>query len=550
MMGRLFNVVLVIFLLVATLFIFTKPAAADTDYEINITAGRIYLANLAALFDTLNWVGLKIVNSGASLSVSPVPFAQLTLDSASILEVSFPGDNLKNRPYYYAAMLSSNFSLLNVMNASTSDLVSGGMFNSGQFPTFYPNYALFNDNPLNTFCCATTSIKVGGTNYTALSTTLDINVNYYILKYNQSGTITPLFLVPITDSTCYNSSSCAGQFLLPVTSNDYYFYGISEESEYNFTVDIDGVRTTTFSQVALPYLVDVSVFNVLSGNPAANVPVIIHEADGKNLFIPYDISGSLSTAYARDTTNASGGSSFVVVPTGYPTSSTYNITVAVISPESGDFLSPAELTVTDTTQTVLTKKPISDSSLDAGVKQVVNYLIQVQGNMRAWADGDRIAKDFTLNYNIGSNSFTETNNVNGGATPQIELQSGGINILSVTASGGSTTGYTFRVRENEGFLVMSPYTASSPYDLTNRTHYNTLTIGSTVVITPTVSPTAITNVSVEIYNPSNTLVAIYNATVETDLNVQEDTRSYTDTDVVQTLNALTNIIGSVFYALN
>jgi hypothetical protein len=211
------------------LFVFITSASFASAENVSLESGRISSAQLRLEEPTSNWAGLTIINDAILLSESTNSFMSINIPSYTLQQAIFPGSNFKNDGHYYMASLLSSFNQSHIINASATQLASEKLFSSADFPTFYPGYNSLRDNPNKTFCCKTESIWFLGTEVEAFSVTIPNAIEYYVVPYNNSGSLTPLFLVPFKDSFCYNSSACVGEFLLPINANPYYFYLINSE---------------------------------------------------------------------------------------------------------------------------------------------------------------------------------------------------------------------------------------------------------------------------------------------------------------------------------
>jgi len=249
------SIVIIVLLVLLSFFVL-----ADS---VDVLASHSYYLDLQTNFGSLNWAGLRVVNSGGSLSESTNPFVSIPITSPVISLVNFPGENLKDGEHYYAAMLRDTFDLDNVHNVSASDLEENQLFNSVEFPQFYEgSYYSYSDNPQTTFCCDTATISLAGKNFTAFAVNLTQNIPFYVLKYTDSDGPTPLFLVPFQNALCYNNTACVSEFMLPLSPTDYQFYAFPQYQAYEYEVYIDGLLSTTFPQTALPYNLTVIVKDI------------------------------------------------------------------------------------------------------------------------------------------------------------------------------------------------------------------------------------------------------------------------------------------------
>ncbi len=519
--------------------------AQSMDFE----AGNSYYAKLESTSDTYRWSGLKIVNDAQTLSESNSPFMSLTINSPVMAEVSFPGANLKDGNHYYAAMLPNTFDANNIGIITSSDLDENGLFNSTLYPIFHPNYDDLNDNPKKTFCCNLTNISIGGINYTALSITLPTNIHYYLLKYEHNGKNYPLFITEFDDLICYNSTSCVGQFLLPINNNEYNFYVLNKYPTYDYTIYIDGSQTNTFPQTALPYNLTVYVTNTYTSQPAINESIVVAENNGQNIFIPYELEGYVSTAYSIGRTDDNGKETFMVAPTEYPTNDDYELFIAV--KEGDSLLSQEELYITSKDTLVRQSKTLSPAALYDDTKASVNAMNQVVNYLFKWSSQMLQAKKFRLTYETTTGTFTTYDYQTSGST--MTLKTGAPNVITVyvTTGGVEQLGYKVKVKENNGYLIMNPR-VSPITGCTNKDRNDEQTINTSTefIITPTSLGVVNSNITFEILDSGNNLLNTYVADINSNLNIQTG-GVYYNNDLLKTIaNAMNQVINSLYYSLN
>ncbi len=532
---------IIFFLLIALSF---SVRAADIDVQ----AGNAYYAELEGRMNSLHWSGLKVVNNGITLDDSTEPFTSIDSSYPFMMQVSFPGYNLKDEMHYYAAMLPDEFDLTKVQNVTAGDLSSEGIFDSTQFPTFYPDYYSSNDNPQVTFCCDTASVEIGEQNFTAFNIELGGGTDYYLLKYDNSGTSTPLFLHKLEDATCYNNTECVSQFMLPVSPQNFNFYVLNKGKIYEYTTYIDGIETTSFPQTALPYNLTIDVVEGYTGNVAQNLDIVVGEEDGQNIFIPYRLSGYVSEAYSRSTTDSSGRESFLVAPTVYPSRSTYKIFIGV--PWRGMISNQEELTVTAKDEIVKQSKPLSPSNLFDNAKVTVNAMNQITSYLYKWASDRQEAYMFDVTYQLQTNTWSITDYV--GGTGDLYLKTGAPNVIDVEVRNGimSASGYTVRMKEQDGYLVMNPYTGSAPLDPKTRYQQHQIPAGSTFIVTPTSLGSRSSTVTLEIIDDSGNVVDDYTADIDDSLDIGSGGISYSNDLLKTVVNAINVVLNSQFYSLN
>lgn len=538
------SVVIVILLVVLSGFVL-----ADS---VDVLAGHSFYLDLQTDFGSLNWAGLRVVNSGGSLSESTSPFVSIPITTPLISLVNFPGANLKDEEHYYAAMLRDSFDLDNVQNVSALDLEENQLFNSVEFPQFYgESYYSYSDNPQNTFCCDTATIPLAGQNFTAFAVNLTQNIPFYVLKYDDGSGPTPLFLVPFQDALGYNNTACVAEFMLPLSPTDYQFYAFPEYQAYEYDVYIDGLLSTSFPQTALPYNLTVVVKDIYSGNVVPNVSVLVGEDSGQNIFVPYKFSGFVSSAYSVGRTNDEGQETFIVAPTVYPSDSSYSIYLAVL--QHGKRTSRASLDVVAKDALVTVEKRLSPSRLLDNTKASVNAMNQIVSYMYLWSSQLLQAKKFAVNYDVLGDSFTTYNyQINSIVPAPIKLKTGAPNVITVqvvNTGGAPTSLYSFKVVESDGYLIMSPYTDSAPLTQTDRTHEQAVLSGTDLIIAPTSLGFVNASVVLEVYEGSR-LIGNLSLDVDPTLNIVSGGQFYNNDILKTVVNAMNQIVNSLFNALN
>ena len=540
----------ILFLLVVLTLLSIPFIAVRTSAEsIDVQSGNVYYANLEGSSGTVNWMGLKITHNGIELYDSPNPFLTITFNLPIILGMQFPGYNLKDNLHYYGAMLPDTFNLNNLQNISVFDLTANNLFSQSQFSTFYPGYDDYSDNPYKTFCCNYSTISVGGQNFSALNVKLSGVNSYYLLKYNNSGVSTPLFLSQIKDTTCFNSSSCVSEMMLPINTNQYNFFAISKVPPYNYTVFIDGVETNTFPQTALPYNLTVEVRNLYTGEVVPNIDVMVAEDNGQNIFIPYRLSGITSKTYSIGKTNLQGRETFLVAPTVYPsTVDNYSIYVAALF-YSGEPANTKQLYVTSADALVAQSKPIKPTILYDNSKAAVNAMNQINSFLFKWSSQMVQAKKFMGQYEINTGVLTITDLLT--SSTNISLKTGAPNVMTIyiTKGGVPQSGYV-QIKETQGYLVMNP--AIEPSGLSNKTrkHFKRIPEGQEFIITPTSLGVVNSNVTLEILDSNGGLLYTKDININPSLNIVSGGLFYNN-DLLKTIvNSMNQIIYSLYYSLN
>jgi len=534
-------------LLVTTLLfviVFLLMSFVSAQQSVDIDAGHVYYAVLEANHDTIHWAGINVLTDVEGTILPGRSITNMPLSIPIMTSIQLPDNGAKGSDYYFAAMLEDPLNLSKVENISATDLNANNIFNSTHFPHFYPEYLSLADDPFATLCCSSYTIQLGGVNFSSYRTTLDTGTNLYLLKYDNGNTGTPLFLVEYDDMTCFNSSSCVGQFMIPPANSDYYFYGISKFPEFNYSVFIDGVSTTTFAQTALIYNLTIFVYNAYSGNPAPNLTIIVGEEDGRNIFLPFNLSGYVSNAYSTANTTADGSQQFIVAPTQYGESSTYGLYYGIINGSAVQ--SKRYLDITSYDGTVQQSKSLSSNELSDNSKVVVNKLNQMLSSLFAWADSSDVY-EHTITHELSTSTTTMDGD------PEDYFKTGIPNTVTVEVLDGgfAQAGYSVRVKENFGFLVLNPFTGNDAVPEKNRTHVNILPIDTEFTITPTSLYPLTSNVTFEIIRDSDGMVMdTYLAEIDNTLDLDPDGKNSPNENLETYVNDLSIIVSSLFYSLN
>lgn len=536
-------------LLVPVLLLFTLSTLALAQSTVGLTAGHSHMATLVAQADTPNWGGIIVTQDFTSLSQRIEPFMAMTLDTPSVYQIDFPGVNLIDGNHYYMATFEENFQLPMIRNVSYLDIQEYGMFSSEYAPTFYPNFNIRNDNPNKTFCCEEAIIPIAGVNFTSFRITLENDVDYYVLKYGD-GDGTPIFLSEIEAQSCYDSTPCTSEFMLPVSpDHPYHFYALNKKTYYLYNITIDDVWTTTIPQTALVYKLWVRVYNAMTLLPAPNTTVIVGEDKGQNIFIPYRLEGYVSRAYSVGLTDENGEDEFLVAPTVYPSIGNYTLYVGVLIDDMPS--SMEELTVTSRDSLIYVSKPIEPSSLYDNAKVSVNAMNQINNYLFKWSSQMLQARQFTLTYNLGTSSYT-VSEVGKVGPRNLTLKTGAPNVILVAVLDGGMpqADYSVGVKEQGGYLIMDPYTASEPFTEKTRVHTQTVPSFTEFIVTPTSIGVIQSNITIQILNPDGTVRHEIPALIESSLAVGTG-GSYYNNDLMKTIvNAMNSVLNSMFYSLN
>lgn len=519
---------------------------------ITVISGHIKRVSLETTAPTTKWVGITITNSVSPLSESALPFYTINVStfSENIETYQFPGANLKDGNHYYGAMIPDEFNSNYLVNVTPGDLDENGTFSSSEFSIFYPGYETYNTNPNKTFCCDTTTIEISNVNYTVFNITLAQDVTYYLINYNESGNLTPLFLCPFEDTICYDGSGCVAQFMLPRADYSYNFYTINKHTPYDYDVWIDGVSTSTFSQTAQPYNLTIKAFEVYTGNPADTMQIIVGEENGQNIFIPYRLSGYISNAYSIGLTDSDGFETFLVTPTATANSENYSIYVGMLI--DGTITSKKELDITTIDEIVFVSKPISPTRLYDNAKAATNAMNQINSYLYRWASEYTRARKIDISYELTTNTFTITPEP-GGTTGKY-IVTGAVNVLEVAVKNGGfpQPGYSVRVKEKEGYLILNPYTDNQPLTDTEKIHLEELPTDTEFIITPTSLGLISSNVTIEVLNSGGGVVDTLEMNISPSLELPgAGNTEYYSNDLLKTVvNAMNQVLYSLYYSLN
>ncbi|MCK5107309.1 MAG: hypothetical protein KAQ83_01145 [Nanoarchaeota archaeon] len=541
--------------------------------SINITWGHTWRANLDSVSDTSIWSGMKIIANSDPLSESTSPFTNITFVQGGVGAYEFPGGNFDDDAHYFAAMLPNNFDSSKLLNVTDPDLNAYQMFNVSQFPDFYAPtaYDELNDNPNETFCCNKSDVTIGGINYSAFIVTLEQDTDYYVLKYNDSGVMTPIFLTLYeTLNTCYsgnlnfgnqsyeNNTNCDAQFMIP-RYGSYNFYILSKYPSFTYRVWIDGVETIMFDNTAIPYNLTVEVRYLYNNQTAPDQVLVVSEESGHNLFIPYYLSGYVSSAYSVGETNANGRETFLVAPTAYDSTTPENYSFYLAVLLGGNLISPQTLVVNGTDELVRFKKSVSPTRLYDNAKAGVNAMNQIINYMFRWANTERELKQFQLRYDIATDTFTYYDYQEGSFTNNITLKTGAPNVVTMLIYNGGvpvSSGYTGKVKEVEGYLVMNPHTDNVTLTDKERYHYTGFGIDEDFVVTPTSLGAVESNVTFQVLNSAGNVEDQTTFYVDPTLNIVTGGMSTSMFDpgmvgsLKATINSMNSILYNLFYALN
>lgn len=526
------------------------------DY-IGTIAGHIYFAKIDGQQQTGKWGGIVGIVSG-TLEESPYSFGYIPIDTATIYTATFPGENFQKGKYYFMATTENiTFNITKVENVTINDLEEFGIFNQSNFPVFHPNYYVYSDNPKNTFCpngyCTKEDIMLDGKWFNAIVITLKQNTKYYLLKYKlNSTTEIPLFLVFYDDYSGYDNNYYNFQFMLPI-GKTYYFYIISKEPAYKLETWIDGTKTDTFQQTALPYNLTIRVTGLYTGFPIENISVMAFEENGNNIFIPKRLSGLISRGFSVATTDENGFVQFIVAPTEYPTTPDYSIGVGIFSDSTQEVIRRVNLTLTNSLSIERQKKSFSPSNLLDNAKVSVNAMNQIISSLYKWANEEQRALVYQLVYDIDTGSYYFRNLTDYQIYPNVTVKTGAPNVFTVSlqdSSGNPVSGYV-RVREKNGYLLFSP--TYNPPVISNKTNYHDLFYipsDTQFIIAPTSYGDANSQITIDIYDVAKRKISSVPLAIDKSLEPRTGGIPFQDDDMKVIINAMNSVGYSLYYSLN
>lgn len=532
--------ILLLFLVVITLSNISQAA------QIGVIAGHSYYVELDASMGTISWAGAEVSLSSTVLSESRFPIsAPMTLATSMIWKPTFPGGNFIDDHHYLGIMFPGEFDLNNVYDVTPADLSINGMFSQTNYPQFYPKYLSLSDAPDKTFT-EQSSIMIGGQNYTSYRALLANNIYLHVVKYEESpGVFSPLFLVKLEPATCFTGTACLGEFLVPVSSRPYNFYILSDLPQYSYRIWVDGVETNYFPQTGIPHELTFEVTNIFTDSPEPNANIFVAEEDGQNLFLPYRLSGYVTETFSVGLTDPSGMETFIVTPTKYGEIDNYKIHYGVFFGTA--ITSPGELNITTFDTLVQQKKTFTQPGLTNNLKVAVNAMNSISDYLYRWADSNT-ALMWRVNYDVGSGLFTT---YEGGSPGPITLKTGAVNVIDfdVKLGAASLPNYQVRVKEGDGYLIMNPYTGSSPLTQKTRSHYQIVDTPTQLIITPTTYNDVSSTITVEVIDPSFQVINTYVFNV--DSNLENPSGNFFSNNLLKTISvAMKQILSSMFYSLN
>ncbi len=521
--------------------------------EIYVRSGHISVATIYGEMDTQRWGGIIATFSGYQDETNTPVGTYSFSSSPEIVSMVFPGSNFKDNKHYLLAMSENlEFNLTKVRNITASDLEEFGLFNSASFPVFHPNYNDWSDNPKKTFYLYGADVVIAGIHYTAYYTYTKNNIPEYLLKYevNSSYSI-PMFLVKIDDYTCYDSSSCEAQLILPLQKT-YYFYIVSKEVPVRLDVWIDGIQTLSFTQTALPYNLTVRATHLYTGDPLNGTDVVVFEDNGNNIFVPKFLSGKIGRGMSHALTDENGFAEFIVVPTKYTdVPDDYSIGVGVFTDDI--YVSRRKnLTVISYTSLEKIKKRVSPTNLGDNVKTTVNSMIQIISTLYKWANVEQRAYKYRITiYTNGS--YQIMNLTDFLYYDSAVLKTGAPNLLYIDIKNpdGTPANAYGMFEEKKGYLILSP--TNNPPVVSQNEHvkrYFKINSGEQILITPTKYGLVNSNITLKIYDEtSDNFLTEMVFPIDNTLDTTGGS-FYSDDSLKTIVNAMYQVISTVYYAIN
>lgn len=207
-------------------------AAAVLEAEgVDLRAGEIKETNVSQNFISERWLGISgtVYRGDDYLEDNFLGEIGFSSDqSGEVLSASIEG--VKGGGYYLGFMPERvNIQTERISSLEKGSLQKGGLFPESVYPSFYPNYSEYYDNPNKTFEYNQT-LRLEGEYYNAGIANLSGDADVYVLEYeHNSSTSYPLLISPIDGKrpgqsfdTCY-VSGCNFQALLPVLGDNSSF---------------------------------------------------------------------------------------------------------------------------------------------------------------------------------------------------------------------------------------------------------------------------------------------------------------------------------------
>ncbi|GEM_PF-3292642 len=526
--------------------------------QIIVKAGYITNADLFAEINTAKWGGII----GYSTSIpkeSNAPVMHVSILANTIDLISIAGTQPNDGKHYFAALpqidgvIDANYTInvLQIENITAADLEENGLFNATNFPVFHPSYYSWSDNPKNTFCCKNTTIIIYGKPFLAYVVRLEKDIKYYLLKYRINSTFAvPLFVVNISTYTCYNSSTCNFEMMLPA-GKTYNIYLLPLEPAYEITTYIDGVKTTSIPKTARAYNLTVFVKDIYNNYaPVPNATVAVFEDNGNNIFFPLSPLNTISRAITYGKTDENGRIEFVIAPTATQTeaeSGNYRIGVGLLI---GDKI--VRVTYLTLVDPVLSegKKYLSSPTLFDNSKATVVSMIQIEDSVYYWAKQGKAIKYTVTVYTNGSYVIYNASDPIPTPYTSATLKTGAVNLITVIYTDGVTQlpGYVIP-EEREGYLIFDPTQNPPVIGYRNHTHLiEKIPTGNSFVIVPTKYGEADSKVEIKVYDSAENLKAVIPFTIDKDTSIPSSALSYLNDEMKSKIVKTLQVLSTLYYA--
>jgi len=407
-----------------------------------------------------------------------------------------------------------------------------------------------NQVPVVTLVSPEDNLNSSESNMTLVCSATNLNLTNITLYTNVSGSWTANSTVNVTGTSAQvefnltglevgtyawnclaNDSSENSAF----ATNNRTFNRIAQD--YNLTLYVDGILSSTFDQTALPYTVTVNVEQ--EGVVVENAQVIIFEQQGNNIFIPLRQSGIISQAETIGTTDAEGNVTFIIAPTHYPVISDYAIVAGVLSDD--EIISNTTFGITNNGSISFQKKPLTPSNLADNAKVAVNAMNSIINSLFIWANDEKEA-----------NLFDITVYTNGTVESSATLQTGAPNVLNITLKNDTNDKISGRLKaeESSGYLLFNP--TYNPPGIGNKNHthsYSYVNTSLEFIVTPTEYGAVDSNFNVTVYYENLTKITNFNLSIDPNLEPRNG-QSYDNDALKVIINSMNSVVNSLFYALN
>ena len=160
--------------------------------------------------------------------------------------------------------------------------------------------------------------------------------------------------------------------------------------------------------------------------------------------------------------------------------------------------------------------------------------------------------NITITFDTFFNNFSVQREP--GSNTDFQLQTGIPHLITLQLVNNSiptpSASYYGVLQEAGGYLILNPYTDSSPLTDTSTYHSWRIPKNTTVVVVPTSLGSINSNISFEIVNVNYHHVATLNATVVPALSLVQNGVDYHDDLLKTVVNAISQVLYSMYIALN